>query len=89
MSPGASARGPWHGFARRLLWSFVSEWHWHADNVGPDKLSSAATPLSASRGLRVIDLPRLWWTLFGRFSMRRETGSDRPRSGSATDGRLS
>src|SRR4051794_8841077 len=33
-------------------------------------------PLKATRGLLVIGLPCLWWTLFGRFSLRHASASD-------------
>jgi hypothetical protein len=50
----------------------ISEWVWDAQDLGIGKPRSSATPLNATLGFLIIGLPCLWWTLFGRFSLRRQ-----------------
>ena len=57
------------------LWYCISEWVWHSDAIGLVKPRGMPTPLNATLGLLVIGLPCLWWTLFGRFSLRKLPGS--------------
>jgi hypothetical protein len=64
---------------------FISEWVWHAEDIGLGKPRSASTPLNATRGLLVIGLPCLWWTMFGRFSVRPSSASDQ-RASEASEG---
>jgi hypothetical protein len=65
---------------------FISEWIWHSNDIGLGKPRSAQTPLNATLGLLVIGLPCLWWTLFGRFSLRQAPGSGPSGSESAPGG---
>jgi hypothetical protein len=63
---------------------FISEWVWHAGDIGVDKPRGAPTPLNATLGLLAIGLPCLLWTLVGRFSWRQAPGSDQAESKSAS-----
>jgi len=56
---------------------FTNQWAWHADDLGLGKPQNVPTPLNAAKGLLVIGLPCLWWTLFGRFSFRRGRGQEK------------
>ena len=55
---------------------FIYEWFLPGAKVSPDNCKGAASPESALFSLFVFALPALWYTIFGRLTLRKKKTGD-------------